>query len=90
MPEPSIKRRLRRARRLAEKKLEDLGYVVPAENARLVVAFRKNEIRVVLLSLDDVNPADIGTLEAIPAPPACAKEAWTRRTGDQVFLIERL
>jgi hypothetical protein len=92
MEHPSIKRRMIRAKKKAEKNLSIMGYSVIISNNdnACLVGFRSVDVRIIRIALDEITPIDRKSLSKIESPQPCAKEIWFRKQGSSEFEIVKI
>ena len=92
MGDPSIKRRLRRAKEKAIKDLKKTGYrIVPSDNSSFCLCgIRKREIRMVRVVVDEITDVDIALIEEFNMPHACSREIWCKIEGIRDFVIKEI
>jgi len=92
MPEETIKRRLFRAKRRAEKVLKDAQYnIIPSDNSTFcILAVREREVRMIRVVIDEVTDHDMKIIEGWKHPRACSKEIWCKQHGQRDFEIKEI
>jgi hypothetical protein len=80
--DPTIKQRLRRAKKAAIELLEKSGYdVIESDNRKVcVIGSRKAETRFVRVVVDEISDKDIKLVEGLRTHrDTCTKEIWLRQ-----------
>ncbi len=80
--DPSIKQRLRRAKKAAIELLEQSGYdIIESDNRTIcVIGTRKAETRLVRVVVDAITPQDIKLVRELRTHrDTCTKEIWLRQ-----------
>jgi len=89
---PDVKRRLKRAKDGAIKDLRRIGYkIVPSDNSTFCICgVRKNELRMIRVVIDEIDPDDISLVKSIAMPDVCSKEIWCKIEGQRDFIIKEI
>jgi len=92
MSDPSIKRRLTRAKEKAMKDLSRIGYkIVPSDNSTFCICgVRKNELRMIRVVVDEITNEDVKLIEGIQTPEVCSREIWCKLEGIRDFVIKEV
>ena len=92
MTEETIKRRLFRAKKRAEKVLKDAQYnIIPSDNSAFcILAVREREIRMIRVVIDEITNHDTKIIKNWRHPGVCSKEIWCKQRGERDFEIREI
>jgi len=90
MAEEAIKQQIRRASKAVIDKFMQMQYqIIPSENSIFCfLAVRKNEIRMIRVTIGSICDKDIQELESFQPPTVCSKEIWCRRNNGKFEIKE--
>jgi len=89
MGDEAVKRRLIRAKKMAESILRKSGYeIIPSTNKNFcLVGTRRAEVRMIRIVIDQINDNDKKAIEAFNLPGNCTREIWCKR-GSKFEIVE--
>jgi len=92
MGDPSVKRRLARAKKRVEKTLKKTGYgIIPSDNSVFcILGIREREIRLIRVVVDVITKEDREVVRDFNHPGICIKEIWLKKKNISEFEIQEI
>ena len=89
MGEEAVKRRLIRAKKMAENILRKSGYeIIPSTNKNFcLVGTRRAEVRMIRIVIDKISDEDKKVVSLFSLPGSCTREIWCKR-GNEFEIVE--